>query len=461
MNFLTLSELSYLIKSAIHSTLIDEYRVIAEIAQINYHVNSGHCYLDLVEKQDVVIAAKIRANIWAKNCRLISSNFRKLTGRELQAGMKILALVKITYHEVHGLSLNIRDIDPSYTLGEMALKRRQVIEQLTKEGIIDLNRKIPLPPVLQRIAVISSPGAAGYGDFLSRLENNPYGYAFSHKLFHALVQGDKAEESIRNALRSCMKSKGAFDAVVIIRGGGSTVDLHCFDGYALAKEIALSPVPVLTGIGHERDETVADSVAHMRLITPTAVAEFLISKARQFEDGIDDLRRRLVLRTNTLIAAEKHLLENISSNLSGHCGDYLRLTFNSLKHDIFALHSSAFAAMKTPFAYLKTCEGSLTNAGERLLFSKGNALKEYSQTLLVLPDHLIAMCRKGVENAEAKIRLLDPVNILKRGYSITFFEGKVLKESNTVNKTDIIFTRLSSGTVTSIVEGIQPEENRE
>ena len=461
MNFLTLSELSYLIKSTIHSTLSDEYRVIAEIAQINYHVNSGHCYLDLVEKQDVVIAAKIRANIWAKNYRLIGSNFRKLTGRELQSGMKILALVKITYHEVHGLSLNIIDIDPSYTLGEMALKRRQVIEQLTKEGLIDLNRKIPLPPVLQRIAVISSPGAAGYGDFLSRLDNNPYGYAFTHKLFHALVQGDKAEESIRSALRSCIKSKGMFDAVIIIRGGGSTVDLHCFDSYGLSKEIALSPLPVLTGIGHERDETVADRVAHMRLITPTAVADFLIFRSRDFEDSVDDLRQRLIFRTNTLVAAEKHLLENLLSSLLRQSRDLLRLSFQSLKHNIFALQASSLAALKIPFTHLNFCKGSLKHAAERLLASKSNAVKEYSQTLLIFPDHLIAMSRKEVEHAGAKVHLLDPVNILKRGYSITFFKGRPLKDVNTVKKPDIISTRLSNGAITSIVEDIQSEDNRE
>ena len=461
MNFLTLKELANLIKSALNATLPDEYWVIAEIAQINCHVSSGHCYLDLVEKQDKTIAAKIRANIWATNYQRIRTNFQRLTGQELQTGMKILILSKITYHEVHGLSLNILEIDPNYTLGEMALRRRQVIEQLTKEGIVDLNRKITLPPVLQRIAVISSSGAAGYGDFLSRIDNNAYGYTFSHRLFHAYVQGEKAEESIRSALRSCLRLKDHFDAVVIIRGGGSAVDLNCFDSYGLSREIALSPLPVLTGIGHERDETVADRVAHMRLITPTAVADFLISRSRDFEDGIDDLQQRLVFRTQALVASERHLLENLSTSLSRLSRDLLSLSFQSLKHDIFVLQASSLAALKMPFTHLNVSKGSVKYAAERLLASESNALKEYARTLLMLPDHLISISRKEVEHAEAKVHLLDPVNILKRGYSITFFEGRPVKDINTVKKPDIISTRLSNGTITSIVEDIQSEDHRE
>lgn len=210
MNFIKLSELSAIIKSSISFNFPDEYWVIAEIAQINLHTNSGHCYIDLVEKQDDSIIAKMRANIWSSTYRIVVNNFRKITGQELQAGMKILILVKVTYHDIHGLSLNIKDIDPQYTLGEMALKRKQVIEQLTKEGLIDLNKKLLLPPVIQNIAVISSTDAAGYGDFSSRLENNPYRYKFYYKLFPAYVQGEKADESIRLALNSCIKRKKSF-----------------------------------------------------------------------------------------------------------------------------------------------------------------------------------------------------------------------------------------------------------
>ena len=228
MDYLTLRELTYLIKSTIDSTLPDEYWVTAEVSQINCHLNSGHCYMEIVEKQDNATAAKMRAIIWARDFRQISVNFRNLTGQELQAGMKILMLARVTYHEVHGLSLTIRDIDPRYTLGEMALKRKEIIEKLTREGIIDRNRSLPLPPVLQNIAVISSATAAGYGDFINRLDNNPYGYKFSHKLFQSYVQGERAEESILKALKQCKRIRNYLDAVVIIRGGGSAFDLHLF-----------------------------------------------------------------------------------------------------------------------------------------------------------------------------------------------------------------------------------------
>ena len=459
MTFLTLRELASLIRGAISATLPDEYWVIAEIAQISCHAGSGHCYLDLVEKQDDAIAAKMRANIWATNYRQISSSFHGMTGQNLQPGMKILVLARINYHEVHGLSLNIREIDPNYTLGEMALRRRQVIDQLTKEGIIDLNRRIDLPPVLQRIAVISSPGAAGYGDFVNRIDNNRYGYRFSHRLFHAYVQGEKAEESIISALKSCLRLRERFDAVVIIRGGGSTADLNCFDSYRLSREIALAPLPVLTGIGHERDETVADRVAHMRLITPTAVADFLVSRARDFESSVDDLRERLTFRTNTLIASEKHVLSNLSLGLLRHSEHFLRFSFQELKHDIFALQASSLAALKLPFAHLDVCKENLRHASESALSAQESIVREHSKVLRVVPEHILAMNRKELEHAEARVRLLDPVNVLRRGYSITSLGGRILKDVNETRKTDIISTRLSNGTITSIVEDMERSED--
>lgn len=461
MNYLTLSELSYLIKSTIQSSLTEEYWVTGEIAQINCHYNSGHCYLDLVEKQDDATTAKMRATIWASNFRQISSNFRTLTEQDLQAGLKILMLARVTYHEVHGLSLNIRDIDPRYTLGEMALKRRQIIEQLTKEGIIDKNRQLVLPPVIQNVAVISSITAAGYGDFLSRLNNNPYGYKFSRRLFQAYMQGEKAEESILRALKKCMRYKEHLDAIVIIRGGGSTVDLHSFDSYPLAKMIALSSVPVLTGIGHERDETVADRIANMRLITPTAVAEFLISKAKQFEDSIDDLRHRLITRTNTLLEGEKHYLKNLAESLSRHTRDYLKATFTTLKNNIYMLQTCTLATLRDPLVNLIAYEGRLRNASEGLIKNNYQKLKDFRKVIRVHPDHILSLQLKTLENFETKINLLDPHKVLKRGYSITYLNGKALKDIESVRKDDIINTRLFSGSIISIVESTQEDKKSE
>lgn len=460
MNYLSLSELSGLIKSTIHYTLNEDFWVTAEIAQINQHYDSGHCYLDLVEKQEDTVTARMRATIWASSFRLISSSFRAVTGQDLQAGMKILMLARVTYHEVHGLSLNVRDIDPRYTLGEMALKRRQIIERLTKEGIIDRNRQIPLPDVIQKIAVISSVTAAGYGDFLSRLNNNPYGYKFSCRLFQTYMQGEKAEESILNALKKCMKLEKHFDAILIIRGGGSTVDLHCFDSYPLAQIIALSPLPVFTGIGHERDETVADRVANIRLITPTAVAEFLISTAKQFEDSINELRHRLRTRTNTLVEREKHHLQNLAESLTGNSKHYLKAAISELRSNIYLLQTRTLATLKTPLVNLKGYEGKLRNAGEGLIKNNHRKMADFRKILNVHPGHLLSLQSRKLENYETMICLLDPLNILKRGYSITYLNGKVLKDTAAVMEDDVINTRLHNGTIASIVAGIE-ENTRE
>lgn len=461
MNYLTLKELSNLVKTTIQSVLFDDYWVIAEIAKINYHHNSGHCYIDLVEKKEDAVIAQMRATIWVRNYRQIRENFQAIAGQELQAGMKILMLARITYHEVYGLSLNIKDIDPSYTLGEMALKRRQVIEQLTKEGIIDLNRQLPIPTVIQNIAVISSLSAAGYGDFVDRLDNNPYGYRFSHMLFQAYVQGEQAEESIRRALWECKKIKNKFDVVVIIRGGGSVVDLHCFDSYLLAKEIALFPLPVLTGIGHERDETVTDRVAHMRLITPTAVAEFIILNVKSFEEKIDALRHRLISKTRSVLDQEESYLGNLAESLARRSTDYLKTLSVSLQRNIYLLQTQALSLLKDPSVNLRAYEGRLKGVSHILLKNNYQRIKEFIRTVTIYPRHMLSMRSKTVEQLETKINLLNPVNVLKRGYSITYLQGEALRDIASVSKDDIINTKLYNGIITSIVDSMKGNSNNE
>lgn len=459
MNYITLGELSNLIKTTVQSALSSDYWIIAEIAKINYHYNSGHCYIDLVEKQEDTVIAQMRATIWAHTYRTVSLQFKNATGQDLNSGMKILMLAHVTYHEVYGLALNIRDIDPRYTLGEMALKRQQIIDRLVKEGILDLNRKLILPQVIQNIAVISSLSAAGYGDFIKRLADNPYGYRFCHRLFQAYVQGEQAEESIRIALRKCKRYKDIFDAVVIIRGGGSTVDLHCFDSYLLARDITLFPLPVLTGIGHERDETVIDRVAHKRLMTPTAVAEFLIFKAKLFEERIEALRQRLVVKTHTVIDREKHSVKNLAGNLTRHSIHYLQRSSQALRNYIHLLQTQAMNSLSTPSTNIKVYEGRLKGTLKVLIKNKKQRLKELIQMAMIYSKHMVSMQSMTLEKLETKMNLLDPVNVLKRGYSITYLKGKAIKDSATVNKSDIINTRLYDGIVTSIVETIKENSN--
>lgn len=279
-NAITLYDLAVLIRRTIDQGLPNTYLVTAEIQ--SHSVNrSGHAYLELVEKSEEGdrVISQARATIWAGQYRMIKAYFESATGRQLQSGIRIMVKAKVNYHEIYGLSLNITDILPEYTVGEIAMQRQRTIDQLKADGIFDMNRTLALPRLVQRIAVISSATAAGYGDFCKQLQGNQYGYYFSATLFEAAVQGDGAAASIIEALDSIAEYRDQFDCVAIIRGGGSKTDLACFDQLAISQHICQFPLPIITGIGHDRDESVADLVANTPLKTPTAVAQFLIDRA--------------------------------------------------------------------------------------------------------------------------------------------------------------------------------------
>jgi exodeoxyribonuclease VII large subunit len=412
----SLFELNNIIKDAISSALPDTYWVIAEIADTKLN-QKGHCYLELVEKDDNKVIAQIKANIWAYEYRKLSLKFQSATNESLRPGMKVLLLVAVIFHEVYGLSLNVRDIDPAYTMGEMALKKREVIGRLTKEGLIGLNKSLSLPIVPQKIAVISSLTAAGYGDFFGQLDNNPYRYRFIHTLFPAVMQGPGAEESIISALRKISNKRDLFDVLVIIRGGGSVIDLNCFDSYNLASEVAISPLPVITGIGHEKDDTVVDIAAHTKMKTPTAVAEFLISGLRSFEENILEIQNRLVKHTGIFIKAENFALTSLTQ----------RLNFISIQLTV-SLHRK-----------IEGIEKDLRTQSRQFIQKNGSRL----------------------DNLEKVIRLLDPANVLRRGYSITRHKGKILKDMSLLRKGDFIDTTLFEGVIKSIVETAKEAKERE
>ena len=408
----SLFELNNVIKNLISSALPDAYWVIGEIADTKLN-QRGHCYLELVEKEENRIIAQMKANIWAYEYRKLSLKFQAATNESLQPGMKVLLLVAVNFHEVYGLSLNVKDIDPAYTMGEMALKKKEVIERLTKEGIIALNKDLSLPVVPQRIAVISSPTAAGYSDFFDHLDNNPYGYRFIHVLFPALMQGAEAEESIIAALRKVNLNKALFDVLVIVRGGGSVIDLNCFDSYGIASRVAKFPLPVITGIGHEKDDTVVDMTAHTKMKTPTAVAEFLVSGLRSFEENITEIQARVVKQTNGLISDKSHSLATLAQSLN-----YISL---------------------------------------RLTSSLSGKIEIMEKDLSGHSRMFLQKTRAGLDNFERVIRLLDPVNVLRRGYSITHHKGKTLKDASCLHHGDHIYTTLFSGVIKSRVIEITKE----
>ncbi|MFI5294896.1 MAG: exodeoxyribonuclease VII large subunit [Thermodesulfovibrionales bacterium] len=405
--FFTLFELNTIIKSAISNVFPGACWVAAEIAELKCN-QKGHCYLELVEKEDEKTTAQIKATIWSYEYRKLGNKFEKSAGETLKPGMRVLLRVEVTFHEVYGLSLNIRDIDPAYTLGEMARKKKEVIDRLRKEGIMDMNKSLPLPLVPQRAAVVSSPTAAGYGDFFKQLDNNLYGYRFTHVLFPAIMQGQEAESSIISALNKIRKEKELFDVVAIIRGGGSVIDLNCFDGYEVASHAARFPLPVITGIGHEKDDTVVDMVAHTKLKTPTAVAEFLISGLRSYEENVIGLRDRVYKEAVRSLRDERYRFDSLIH----------RVSFIPLR--ISAVHTNKLAAVRSD-------------------------LESRAVRILAREEHRTGAIRQAMKH-------LDPANVLKRGYSITRHKGRVLKNAADLKKWAVIETKLCSGEVTSIVQ---------
>ena len=290
MTSITLSELTEQIQQTIKVSFITPVWIRAEISELRENPG-GHCYLELIEK-DVdsdALLAKSKATCWASTYRMLKPYFESSTGQSLRAGLKVLVSVSVEYHSVYGFSLNVRDIEPAFTIGEMAARRLQIIKQLVADGVLDMNRQLPMPKIIQRLAIISSSTAAGYGDFCDQLKNDPSRFAFYTRLFPAIMQGDQAEGSIIAALEKIYEHIDLFDVVVIIRGGGATTDLACFDSYDLALNCAQFPLPVIAGIGHQRDFTILDMVAHRSVKTPTAVAEFLIAHLQEAENQVMDV----------------------------------------------------------------------------------------------------------------------------------------------------------------------------
>ena len=302
---ISLYGLTTLIRRTIDQGLPSAYIVVAEIQSLSVN-RSGHAYLDLVEKSEGgdQIIAQARATIWASQFRMIRAYFESTTGRQLQSGIKIMVKAKVTFHEIYGLSLNITDILPEYTAGEIAMQRQRTINQLKSEGVFDMNKGLALPRLVQRIAVISSATAAGYGDFVKQLQGNQYGYKFFTTLFEASVQGDGAASSIIQQLDIIAELRDQYDCVAIIRGGGSKTDLACFDQLSICQHVCQFPLPVITGIGHDRDESIADLVANTPLKTPTAVAQFLIDRAHGCEMAVD-AKAAAIMRKVSMVMSGK------------------------------------------------------------------------------------------------------------------------------------------------------------
>ena len=402
MNSITLSELTSQIQQTIRLGFDTPQWIRAEISELREN-QGGHCYLELIEKDSDsdTLLAKTKATIWASTYRMLKPYFESSTGQSLRAGMNVLVSVTVEFHGVYGFSLNIRDIDPTFTIGEMAARRLKIIRQLEQDGIMDMNRQLPFPELPQRLAIISSPTAAGYGDFCDQLNNDSSQFAFYIKLYPAVMQGDQAETSMISALEKIYENIDLFDVVIVIRGGGAITDLACFDSYELALNCAQFPLPVIAGIGHQRDVSILDMVAHTSVKTPTAVAEFLISKMQTAENMainvISDIR--YIIRTR--IETESRLIN------------------------------------QTQLQIKQTLRGWVLQKTHMLERQKSR-LQSNVRMQLLKQNNKLSLLDKNIETHS-------PIFLLKHGYTITTLNGKRITSGKQVKSGDQIRTYVSDG----------------
>lgn len=444
----TLFEINKLVKEVLTKSLSESYWVIAEISEIIEH-SSGHCYLELIQKDDEAdtIKARAKANIWSYTYRMLKPYFESMTNRKLAKGMKVLVNAQIVFHELYGYSLNILDIEPSFTLGDIELKRRETINKLMTDGVMDMNKELELPMLPKRIAIISSPSAAGLQDFIDQLINNLYGYVFEFQIFPSTMQGDEAEKSILNSLNGIYEKISEFDIAVIVRGGGAQTDLSCFDSYALSSNIAQFPLPILTGIGHEKDVSVVDMVAHLSLKTPTAVAEYIISKFNDAENIASELASQLSNSVDDILSEEKDTLTNFQAKFQY----YSTLLVEKNRYRVENLNNKipfiTNQTIKGKSDQLSTKQGRIVITANALINKLNSKISNNSVKIKSLIPQKVNSEKNKHNFWEQTVNYLNPYTILQKGYSITYYNGRVLKDSSTVKIGENVETKLKNGLI--------------
>jgi exodeoxyribonuclease VII large subunit len=448
----TLLQLTQSIHRAVQSAFDGRYWIIAEMNKLNLYPKSGHAYPELVEKQDGVIVAEMRANLWKSDFERINQNFIQAIQEPLKDGIKVLMNVSVGFDSKYGISLTIHEIDASYTLGDLEQEKQNSILALKKQGLFDLNRKKSLPLLPQRLAIISVANSKGYQDFTHVLDENAWKYKFFHMLFPSLLQGDKAVADLTLQLNRIRKVAHHFDAVVIVRGGGGDIGLACYNNVNLCKVIAEFPLPVLTGIGHRINESVADMVAFKNLITPTDLGNFFIQQFHNFSLPVQRAQERL---------ADKSLRQLTDTKTKLHANVLL---FRSVVETLLVRNSSKIETLRV---------GLRTQSVQRMSVEKGNlqrlsaSLANDARTLITAERVSVSNLKEGLKNRtnvrltkevmsvsglENSVRLLDPRNVLKRGFSITLVNGKAITDESEVKTGEELTTLLYNGTIKSIKE---------
>lgn len=426
---LSLYELNSIVASVIDIDMQGDYWVVAEISELREV--RGHCYMELVEKDELsnTPIAKASAKSWASRWCMLRPMFERITGQRLHAGMKVMLSVHAQFHAAYGFSWIVSDINPEYTMGDLARRRQQIVAQLKAEGVFDLQRELTLPLFAQRIAVVSSDGAAGYGDFCRQLHDNSAHYKYKVELFAATMQGEAVEHSVIAALNRIYSRHDSFDVVVIIRGGGATSDLSGFDTLALAENVANFPLPVITGIGHDRDESILDMVAHTRVKTPTAAAQLLVDNLVRTESMIDAARQSIVDSTQRRMQRERVRVESLSARIPMMFS--LVKTKEEARVDMLArrIETATQRRIATALMQIDSLQAKLQSAVNRQLVD----------------------ARHRLQLIEQRVEAVNPERLLQRGYSITTYNGRAVRNATELPDGAVVETRVEKGKFTSVV----------
>jgi exodeoxyribonuclease VII large subunit len=456
----SLLEVMKSIQNVLTSRYSNSYWIKAEMNKLNFYVHSGHCYPDLVEKQGGKVIAQMRSIIWKDDFARINSVFLNTVKEPLKDGIKILFCAKVSFDPVYGLNLHIIDIDPSYSLGDLEKEKAETIQFLKKEGIFDSNKLLPIAKLPQRIAIISVETSKGYADFMNILNNNAWNYKYFTMLFPALLQGEKAVDSIINQLHRIKKAKSHFDVVAIVRGGGGDVGLSCYNHRLLTQTIALFPLPVITGIGHSTNATVAEMISYKNAITPTELADYLLQKFHNFSVPVNNAQDSINRNSKNILGYQNIRFEKSVNQFKSEARNFITSSHYLINNQIrniqqntsFILQRQHESHNYTKFTLLK--HSVSTFISQRLLISnQADKLSKFTNVTL-------SSCSKNVQNLAQLISILNPENVLKRGYSITLQDGKSIKSIENVHIGSSITTILSDGTIISNTVSIAKNKNK-
>ena len=454
----TLRQVVSSIRKTIEERYNREYWVKAEMHKLG-QTRSGHCYPELVQKEDGKIVAEMRGTIWKHSFDRINAQFIKVVKEPLKEDSTLLMKVKVSFHEIYGISLQISDIDPNYALGELQKERAETLKQLQKENLLDANQKVDFPLLPKRVAIISADSSKGLSDFMKVIEQNDWNYSFFTMLFPATLQGDQAEHTIIAQLNRINRVKDHFDIVVIVRGGGGEVGMSCYNNYNLCKAIASFPLPILTGIGHSTNLTVAEMVSYRNAITPTELGDFLIQAFHNYSVPVKEAAKSIRLFTKSIVELNRSKFLQASLSFKHETRQYISKNHHLLIRHVRNLKTGLIYALQERKERIGRIEQQSSSSCKYLFQQEHRKIQNSLQALPIHGKSVIRNTQNELEKIEHSVRLMNPINVLKRGYSITSFQGKTFSGGTGPGVGDEIITRTEKLVLTSTIT--QKENNNE